>query len=185
MTPESAHLRRIRIYLILFTISLVLSGLTAFPLETETRWLSTWLHRPGVTGGHWLASLVPALTPWIDRVYAGLVDTNTRYPFIAYADDWLGFAHLTIAVAFLGAVRDPVRNKWIVQFGLIACAGVVPLALIAGPVRGIPFGWSLLDMSFGVFGAVPLVPALRRIRILEGGSPVPGPTPAAVVPEPS
>jgi hypothetical protein len=26
---------------------------------------------------------------------------------------------------------DPVRNKWIIAFGRIACGGVIPLALIA------------------------------------------------------
>ena len=162
------------------------------PRPPETGWLSAWLHRSGVTGGRWLGSEFPGLTPWIDRGHAGLADTNARYPFIAYADDWLGFAHLTIAVVFLGPLRDPVRNKWVVQFGLIACAGVVPLALIAGPVRGIPFGWSLVDMSFGLFGALPLIPALRRIRLLEAagaggraGSAGPAATPGAVVPEPS
>jgi hypothetical protein len=67
-----------------------------------------------------------------------------------------------------------------VQFGVIACAGVVPLALICGPIRGIPFGWSLVDMSFGLFGVLPLIPVLRHIRALERGA-----TPAAVVPEPS
>jgi hypothetical protein len=169
MTSEAAHLRRIRIWLTVFVIGLVVSGVTAFPLETETRWLGTWLHRPGVTGGHWLGSTFPALPPWIDRTHAGLADTNARYPFLAYGTDWLGFAHLTIAVAFYGPLRDPVRNKWVVQFGLIACAGVVPLALICAPLRGIPFGWSLVDMSFGLFGALPLLPVLRRIRALEVG----------------
>ena len=55
--------------------------------------------------------------------------------------DWLAFAHLVIAVAFLSPFIDPVRNKWIIAFGWIACGGVIPLALIAGHIRGIPIAW--------------------------------------------
>jgi hypothetical protein len=152
------HLRRIRLWLALFVTGLVLSGVTAFPLETETRWLSAWLHHLPAPA---------ALTAWIDRCHEGLKQTNAEYPFIAYGTDWLAFGHLTIAVAFYGPWRDPVRNKWVVQFGMIACAGIVPLALICGPIRGIPFGWSLIDMSFGVFGVLPLIPVWRHIKALE------------------
>jgi hypothetical protein len=52
----------------------------------------------------------------------------------------------------------------VIQFGMIACLAVVPLALIAGPIRGIPWGWRLVDMSFGVVGIVPLLLAYRGIR---------------------
>lgn len=155
------RLRRIRLWLALFITGLVLSGITAFPLETETRWLSGLLHHlPGVPAG---------LTGWIDRAHQGLRQTNAAYPFIAYGTDWLAFGHLTIAVAFYGPWRDPVRNKWVVQFGMIACAGVIPLALICGPIRGIPFWWSVIDMAFGVFGALPLIPVWRHIKALEAG----------------
>lgn len=50
---------------------------------------------------------------------------------------------------------------------MIACAGIIPLALICGPIRGIPFFWTLIDMSFGVFGVIPLYVVLRKIRRLE------------------
>ncbi|MEY9858190.1 hypothetical protein ABH935_003803 [Catenulispora sp. GAS73] len=171
------RLRRIRLWLALFIVGLVLSGVTAFPLETETRWLSGWLHHlPGPAG----------LTAWVDRVHEGLKRTNAEYPFISYGTDWLAFGHLTIAVAFYGPWRDPVRNKWVIQFGMIACAGVVPLALVCGPIRGIPFWWSVIDMSFGVFGVVPLIPVWRHIKVLESGGPAhtpPGvPVPAAQPP---
>jgi hypothetical protein len=175
----AAELRRVRRWLAVFVVGLVLSGVTAFPLETETRWLSEWLRHGGAGGGRWLGSWFPGLPTWIDRVHAGLADTNRRYPFIAYGTDWLAFGHLTIAAAFYGPLRDPVRNKWVVHFGLVACAGVIPLALLCGPVRGIPFGWSLIDMSFGVFGALPLVPVLRGIRALENASPTPRAVPEA------
>ena len=31
-----------------------------------------------------------------------------------YAHDWLAFAHICLAILFAGAIRDPVRNVWIV-----------------------------------------------------------------------
>jgi hypothetical protein len=105
--------------------------------------------------------------PWVERVQAALRTTDTLYPFLAYGTDWLAFAHLVIAVAFVGPYLDPVRNKWIITFGLIACAGVIPLALIAGPIRGIPFPWRLIDCSFGIFGSIPLMLCRRSVLTLE------------------
>ena len=113
-----------------------------------------------------VAGDLPTLYGFLRQVQQGLEDTGDRYPFIAYGTDWLAFAHLTIAVAFWGPLKDPVRNVWVVQFGMIACAGIIPLALICGPIRGIPFYWTCVDMSFGVVGLVPLTLAYRHIRIL-------------------
>lgn len=85
----------------------------------------------------------------------GLDEADASYPFVLYGTDWLAFAHLVIAVAFYGPYRDPVRNIWVIEFGMIACAGIIPLALICGPIRDIPFWWTVIDMSFGVFGVIP------------------------------
>ena len=153
--------KKIRIWLVLFIIALVLSGLTAFPLESELRWAA------GILRSSPAPQLLPGLVEWVDRVRDALIITNERFPFLAYGTDWLAFAHLAIAVAFIGPLRDPVRNIWVIQFGIIACAGIIPLALIAGAVRGIPLGWQLIDMSFGVIGAIPLVIVYRMIRRLE------------------
>jgi hypothetical protein len=157
-----ATLTRIRIWLVVFVIGLVLSGVTAFPLEAESRWLVTMVH----AGWSPVPEHAPALVAWLDRVHQGLAQTYRDYPFLAYGTDWLAFAHLVIAVAFWGPLRDPVRNVWVVQFGMIACAAVVPLALIAGPIRGIPWGWRLIDVSFGVVGIIPLLFAYAGIRTL-------------------
>jgi hypothetical protein len=142
----------------IFMVGLVLSGLTAFPLVHETGLLVGMVRE--VAAGS-------AMDGWVTRVHEALVATARDYPFLAYGTDWLAFAHLTLAVLFVGPWRDPVRNKWVVQFGLIACAGVVPLALIAGAVWGIPVWWRVGDSCFGIFGAVPLVMALREIRRME------------------
>ncbi len=79
---------------------------------------------------------------------------------------WLIFfivSLLVIAIAFVGPLRDPVRNIWVVEFGLIACVLILPLALVCGPWRGIPFFWQVIDCSFGVFGSVPLLLVRRDI----------------------
>jgi len=156
-------IRWIRIWLAVFIFGLAVSGITAFPLESELRWLVDLLRTGSLHG------FVDAihLLHWLERVENAVADTNARYPFLAYGTDWLAFAHLVIAVAFVGPFIDPVRNKWVIQFGLIACAGVIPLALIAGAVRGIPLPWRLIDCSFGVFGAMPLWICMRAVRRLE------------------
>jgi hypothetical protein len=132
----------------LFILGLVVSGATAMPLESELNWLA-----------HLLGANAHASSPlldWIARVNAGVADTNARYPFITYGTDWLAFGHYMIALAFVWAWREPVRNRWLYDYGLIACALVIPYALLVGTLRGIPLGWRLIDCSFGVAGAIPL-----------------------------
>ncbi|MGF1339459.1 hypothetical protein ACQSMD_04950 [Streptomyces flavovirens] len=160
---ERALLRRIRVWLVVFIVCLVLSGLTAFPLVHELRLVENLL----TSSASPVPEHFPALAEWITRVRTGLDEADARHPFVLYGTDWLAFAHLVIAVAFYGPYRDPVRNIWVVQFGMIACAGIVPLALICGPIRDIPFWWTVIDMSFGVFGVVPLLIVYRMIRRLE------------------
>jgi hypothetical protein len=157
------HLRRIRFWLAVFIVGLALSGVTAFSLQTELGWFVSLLHSSALQA----SAQSTGLLPWIERVNDGLSNTNSAYPFLAYGTDWLAFAHLVIAVAFIGPYIDPVRNKWVITFGLIACAGIIPLALIAGQIRGIPLPWRLIDCSFGVFGAVPLLLCRRSILALE------------------
>ena len=157
------HLRCIRFWLAVFVVGLIVSGVTAFPLQTELGWLVSLLHSSALQ----TIGQSTGLLAWIERVDEGLGNTNTHYPFLAYGTDWLAFAHLVIAVAFIGPCIDPVRNKRVITFGLIACAGIIPLALIAGHIRGIPLPWRLIDCSFGVFGAVPLLICRQSVLALE------------------
>src|SRR6266568_221649 len=160
---KSALCSRIRLLLVLFMVGLVLSGLTAFPLERETAVLNRFFGVAPIAP----SMPEPALHTWLRRVHDGLVATNRNYPFLAYGTDWLAFAHLVLAIAFIGPLRDPVRNRCVLTFGLIACAGVIPLAFIAGSIRGIPLYWRLIDCSFGVFGAIPLLLCLHYVDKLE------------------
>jgi hypothetical protein len=149
------EIQLIRRWLIFFMIALFLSGLTAMPLETELAWLLQVLPAKAL------------ITEWIARVYLALAETNTKYPFIAYGADWLAFAHFVLALLFIGPYKDPVRNKWIIEFGMIACLLIIPFAFIAGEIRGIPVWWRLIDCSFGVIGLLPLSICLKRITQLE------------------
>ena len=139
--------------MVFFIVALVLSGLTAFALETELDWLLN----------NWPLDRTSSLYSWVRLVYEALQDSNVRYPFLAYGYDWLAFGHLIIALFFTGVYRDPVRNRWVLGIGMIACVAIIPLALIGGAVRGIPIGWRLIDCSFGVFGIVPLVICYSKI----------------------
>lgn len=156
-------LRRIRAVLAFFIVALVLSGVTAFPLLRELDWLCARLgYGEGVpAAGH------TGLAYWLLHVREGLAEQHARWPFLAYGTDWLAFAHLVIAFFFVAPLRDPVRNIAALRAGLAACVAVVPLALIAGGVRGIPLYWRLIDCSFGVFGLVPLWLAWRWTKRLE------------------
>ncbi len=138
--------------LLLFVAGLVVSGLTAFPLRWELELLARML---GV-GEAAQPEQYTGLLHWIARVRNGLRDTYAAHPFLAYGTDWLAFAHLVIAVFFIGPLRDPVRNVWVIQAGMIACGLVIPLASVCGPIREIPLSWRLIDCSFGVIGFVPL-----------------------------
>ena len=150
--------KSIRRLLIFFIVSLLVSGITAFPIETELKVALQLLKSVQIDN---------AFSRWIELVYQGVQETNEKYSFISYGTDWLAFAHLVIAILFVGPLRDPVKNIWIIEFGIIACVAIFPLAFIAGSARGIPFFWRLIDCSFGAFGGLILLITYFKIRKLE------------------
>lgn len=150
--------QRIRLLLGFFIAALTVSGITAIPLEVEIGLLNRFFGR-----GTFMDQVWPAMAQWVSFIHQGLTQTAQAYPFVFYGTDWLAFGHLAIAIAFIGPWRDPVKNLWVVEFGLIACVLVIPMALIFGPIRGIPFFWQVIDTSFGIFGLVPLLLARRYI----------------------
>jgi hypothetical protein len=155
-------LTKYRLVLSAFMLGLVLSGITAFPLAWEMKLLTSWF---GID-----SSLGPehydGLRFWLATVSHGLKETYAPYPWVAYGTDWLAFAHIAIAVYFIGPLMNPLRNEWVLYAGLVGCVLVLPLALICGPLRGIPFYWRLIDCSFGFFGALPLLYCARLTRRL-------------------
>jgi hypothetical protein len=153
---------KFRVWLILFIIALVLSGITAFGLVWELEILDSWFGQNTL-----MERIFPSMADWISRVHNGIAEIQIRQPYIYYGTDWLAFGHLVIAVAFLGPLKDPIRNRWVIDFGIIACILVIPLALVCGPIRGIPFFWQLIDCSFGVVGIVPLLICRSCIKKME------------------
>lgn len=151
MKNQMAVLRRIRFLLVFFIIALSVAGLTALPLQRELALLNEWF---GVHSS--LQNIAPAVAGWISRVNDSVQNGYGQYPLLAYGTDWLAFGHIVIAAAFVGPLRDAVKNLWVIEFGMIACLLITPWALIFGIVREIPFFWTMVDMSFGIFGILPL-----------------------------
>lgn len=145
-------MKTIKRLLLLFIVCLFLSGLTAIPVEAQLSFLLNNLSK-----GNTFYS-------WIEKVFLAYKEVNSKYPFLLYGYDWLAFAHFVLAILFIGPYRDPVKNIWVVQFGLIACVLVIPFAFVAGHFRGIPMGWRLIDCSFGVFGFALLYFIYSRIK---------------------
>ncbi|MBY0424826.1 MAG: hypothetical protein K2Q22_04240 [Cytophagales bacterium] len=157
---ELRRLKMIRRFLILFIVCLIFSGLTAFPIEWQLRQVHDLIIK---------LEFENELTKWILTAYNAVRETNSKYPFLAYGTDWLAFAHLVIAILFIGILRDPIRNIWVIKFGMIACVAIFPTTFIAGSIRGIPFFWQIIDCSFGVFGGLLLWVIYEKCKQLENG----------------
>ncbi len=153
--------KRIKWLVMLFISGLFLSGATAIPLESELDWLvrATGAANSSGAGATWAM--------WLIKVQSSLHQVHDSHPFLFYGTDWLAFGHFVIAIAFFGAWRNPVRNRWLFDFGMIACALVIPYAIVFGAIRGIPIWWRLMDCSFGVIGSIPLWFCRRWSRELE------------------
>ena len=147
MNHELTLRRRIKWLTWLFIFGLVLSGATAIPLQAELNWLVNFFGPNSASS---------EMARWLLPVRDALAQTQAQHPFLFYGTDWLAFGHFVIAIVFVGALHDPIRNRWLFDFGLIACVLVIPFALVFGGLRGIPFWWRLIDCSFGVVGFIPL-----------------------------
>jgi len=157
--------RRVRALVLFFMLALTASGLTAIPLS----WELDILNRLAGSGSA-LSAWLPALGHWIGYVHDGLRSANRVFPQISYGTDWLAFAHVAIAVAFVGPLIDPVRNRWVIEWGMIACGLLIPWTLALGALRAIPWFWQLVDMSFGLIGVLPLWLTRRYILRLAGST---------------
>src|SRR5687768_16458127 len=145
----------IRNWLKFFIVSLFISGLTAIPVEKELVYVINHFPFDGSIKG------------WLQEVLIGVQHMGKGYPFLFYGYDWLDFAHFVLAILFIGPLRDPVKNKWVIEFGIIACILIIPFALIAGHFRGMPFWWRIIDCSFGIIGMIPLLICLGKIKTME------------------
>jgi hypothetical protein len=142
---ESALSTRIRAWTLFLMAGLFLSGITAIPLRTE---LAALAHAFPA------ASLLGA---WLGQIQNAVDDVSMRYPLLFLGTDWLAFGHIVIGLGFIGLLIDPLRNEWLITWGMIACALVLPWAWIFGAARGIPWWWRCVDSSFGFGGMIPLL----------------------------
>ena len=152
---------RIRLCLALVMACLILAGVAAFAPIQETRWLLDVLSRSANFG---VGS--PSFT-WILGLNHALIANSQSAPFLAYSGDCVALAQILFALVFIGPFLHPVRNQWVITFGLICCAGVVLLAFIAGPIRDIPFFWRLVDSALAIFCALPLLLCRHYVLLLE------------------
>jgi len=164
---DASDVRWFRVLMGVVVVGLVGSGVTAFPLLAEVDLLGRWMGLPEQ------AAQAEGAAGWIVEVREGLREMYGSHPWIAYGTDWLAFGHLVIALFFVGPMLWPRRDhRWALVAGMIACVGVFPLAFIAGHVRGIPWGWRLIDCAFGVLGVLPLIWAWRvHQRVLRRATP--------------
>ena len=153
-SPEGEQQLRsaIRNYILFFIFMIVTNGILVFPAVSVL----------GYVNEH-LGYFPPFLRAWLSQVYLSVKTTTEQFPFLSYGTDWLAFAHLVIALVFIGPLRDPIKNIWIIQWAMISCLCVFPLVLIAGPIRGIPFYWQMIDCFFGAVGFVLLYLCYKRI----------------------
>jgi hypothetical protein len=156
-------LARVRRWTVFFIVGLVISGATALPIPTQLRVAVRLLGEDLRAGG----LISDQMAVWLQTVRDGIRATEAHAPFMFYGTDWLAFGHFTIALAFVGAVRDPVRNRWLFRFGMLACALVPLWAIVFGAVRGIPAWWRVIDASFGILGFVPMWLCDRWISDIE------------------
>ena len=147
--------KQIRNRLYFFMAALFVSGLTAMPVQREINFLYKWTED------------IHFIQPWMQQLHEGINTTAANYPFLFYGYDWLAFAHFMLAIVFIGPIKDPGKNIWVIQFGIIACVLIIPFTQVAGSLRGIPFWWRMVDCSFGVIGIFPLMICYRKIKQLE------------------
>ena len=138
-----------------FMIMLAVSGITAIPIQSELSMATKFFDEESFFGN------------WLNRILIAVRETDEKFPYLLYGYDWLAFAHVVIAIAFIGPYKDPVKNKWVIEFGAICCFLIIPFALIVGGVRGIPFWWRLIDCSFGIIGLIPLGICYNKITEIE------------------
>jgi hypothetical protein len=148
-------LKRAKLMLAVVAFGLFVSGVTVWPAVPELKMAVRIVWGDSQPAG--------VLHTFVLQAIDALESVQAEHPFILYAHDWLAFAHIVLAIMFAGAIRDPLRNIWIVQCGLIMCALVPVLAAICIPIRGLPLRWFWIDFAFAPAAAVPLWIALRDI----------------------
>jgi chromate transport protein ChrA len=154
--------RRLRVLLTLFIVLLLLAALTAWFLIPA---LSIFQRLVGE--GTFIGSSFPSVAHWVTLIQKALVETKEKYPFMFYGTDWVGFAHLVMIIACIGPLRNPIKNIWVLQFSMIGCILMIPMTLITGIARGLPWFWHLFDCVIAATGAILFLMCWRYARQME------------------
>jgi len=94
-----------------FMAMLIVSGITAMPAEKELSFAVRIFDADSLIGS------------WLTEILFAVKDTSKQYPYLFYGYDWLAFAHIIIAIAFIGPYKDPVKNKWVIELARsLACS---------------------------------------------------------------
>ena len=151
--------RKIKIAVVITIIGLLLNGISAIPLRTE---LNILLSNP------W--AFPKFINNWWMHLDKGVNETTNQYSFMRYGFDWLGFSHLLIAIAFIGPLKDPIKNEWVIKWGMIASGLGVLMALGWERLRSIPFWWSVVDASIVIIAFVILWFCNKWIQALKAAT---------------
>jgi len=145
ITKEKQLRWRIKAGIIITIIGLLVNGISSVPLRTELEILLRYPDR-----------LPQFLLDWWTYVQQGVLETSDKYSFMRYGFDWLAFAHVMIAIAFIGPLRDPIKNQWVVQWGMIVAALGILMAFGWERIRDIPVWWSIVDAGISYMAFVVL-----------------------------
>src|SRR3990172_9391582 len=89
---------RIKRWIVLFIVFLILSGITAFPIETELF----------ITVNH-SSVFPPFIQIWLSTIYNAVKETNSDYPYLSYGTDWLAFAHIVIPLRIKNTMNKTIH----------------------------------------------------------------------------
>lgn len=159
---QKKTLRKIQIYLFLFFLGILFGLQTVVFVEIETDFLARHFGQ-----GSFIEDMLPYVSSWIEKMNHDVTQTYERYPVMAYCMDWLSYACLVFALFIIGAIKNPVKNIWIIQAYMIACILAAILPFMVGPFRGIPLFWRFIDGSFGAIGFILLIIPYHLIKQLQ------------------
>jgi hypothetical protein len=156
-------LAMVRMMLTVVSLGLFVSGMTCYflPWELTTIIDIVW----GRGADAWTG--FSEMHTFILKMEAAIYHVNEHYPEMFLGTDYLGFAHILLAILFIGPIINPVKNIWVVHFGMICCVLVIPAAFLFGYLRGAPTMHYFVDASFGIGAMLFLLIAMRKIMTME------------------
>lgn len=104
---------------------------------------------------------------WLQHIQLQLGRDSDLHPMLHFCADLFAFVQLVFALALIGPLRNPIRNQWVIQFGILACCGLIPVALILGPWHGLPMAWRLVSCGAALCGIVTLMLCRHYITLYE------------------